>query len=65
VNAPLLRIGTSSWSSADWVGPFYPDGADAASYLGHYATHFDTVECDATFYRIPTAKTVDGGYLLG
>lgn len=55
-----LRVGTSSWSSPDWRGPFYPEGAEPASFLAHYATHFDTVECDATFYGIPTAKTVDG-----
>jgi uncharacterized protein YecE (DUF72 family) len=60
VNACSLRSGTSSWSSNDWRGPLYPEGANAASFLGHYATHFDTVECDATFYRIPSAKTVDG-----
>lgn len=60
MSAPSLRIGTSSWSSDDWRGTFYPDGAEPASYLGHYATEFDTVECDATFYRIPSAKTVDG-----
>jgi uncharacterized protein YecE (DUF72 family) len=28
-------------------------------FLAHYATRFDTVECDATFYRIPAARTVD------
>ena len=55
-----LRIGTSSWSSNDWRGPFYPEGTIAVDFLGLYAEHFDTVECDATFYRIPTAKTVDG-----
>lgn len=60
MGTPSLRIGTSSWSSADWIGPFYPPGSDAASFLAHYATEFDTVECDATFYRIPSAKTVDG-----
>jgi uncharacterized protein YecE (DUF72 family) len=60
VRAPSLRIGTSSWSSADWVGPFYPEGAAPASFLAHYAGEFDTVECDATFYRTPSAKTVDG-----
>jgi len=60
VNGPSLRIGTSSWSSSDWVGPFYPEGAGAGDFLGHYATHFDTVECDATFYGIPKPKTVDG-----
>ena len=55
-----MRIGTSSWSSPDWRGPFYPEGAEAGSFLAHYAARFDTVECDATFYRIPSAKTVDG-----
>jgi uncharacterized protein YecE (DUF72 family) len=55
-----LRIGTSSWSSSDWIGPFYPEGMQAASFLAHYAAEFDTVECDATFYRIPSQKTVDG-----
>ena len=60
MSGPSLRIGTSSWSSNDWRGPFYPEGADPASFLGHYAGHFDTVECDATFYRTPSAKTVDG-----
>ena len=60
MKAPQLRIGTSSWSSEDWRGVFYPEGADAGSFLAHYASRFDTVECDATFYRIPTARTVDG-----
>lgn len=60
MNARSLRIGTSSWSSDDWRGTLYPEGAEPASYLGHYAAAFDTVECDATFYRIPSAKTVDG-----
>ncbi len=62
-DAPVVssvRVGTSSWSSHDWRGPFYPEGAGAESFLAHYATHFDTVECDATFYGIPSAKTVDG-----
>ena len=38
MGTPSLRIGTSSWSSADWIGPFYPPGSDAASFLAHYAT---------------------------
>jgi uncharacterized protein YecE (DUF72 family) len=60
MKTPGLRIGTSSWSSADWVGPFYPPGTRPADFLSIYAERFDTVECDATFYGIPTAKTVAG-----
>jgi uncharacterized protein YecE (DUF72 family) len=55
---PNLRLGTSSWSSEDWVGPFYPPGTAPAAFLPEYARHFDTVEVDATFYRTPSATMV-------
>jgi uncharacterized protein YecE (DUF72 family) len=53
-----VRLGTSSWSSEDWVGPFYPPGTPPAAFITEYAKHFDTVEVDATFYRIPAASMV-------
>ncbi len=55
-----LRVGTSSWSAQDWVGPFYPPGTAPGDFLRVYAERFDTVECDATFYAIPAERTVDG-----
>jgi len=55
-----LRVGTSSWSEDDWRGPFYPPNARPREFLGHYSRVFDTVECDATFYAIPSERTVDG-----
>ncbi len=59
-NPSLVRFGTSSFSSEDWVGPFYPDGTKPAEFLGYYAKQFDTVEVDATYYAIPSARTVAG-----
>ncbi|MFQ5655022.1 MAG: DUF72 domain-containing protein [Planctomycetota bacterium] len=56
---PGLRIGTSSWSTRDWVGGFYPPGTPPHRYIEHYSTVFDTVEIDATFYRMPTERNVD------
>jgi len=56
---PPLRIGTSSWSAPSWEGPFYPKGTLPADYLPFYASEFDTVEVDATFYRTPSARMVD------
>ncbi len=53
-----LRLGTSSWSSQDWVGVFYPPGATSAEFISEYAKHFDTVEVDSTFYRTPPAAVV-------
>lgn len=54
-----LRIGTAGWSYRDWKGRFYPSapspGFDALTY---YAEHFDTVEVNTTFYRIPRHDVV-------
>lgn len=55
-----IRIGTSGWSYDDWVGPFYPPGTTKGEYLNHYATQFDTVEVDSTFYHPPSPAMVRG-----
>jgi len=56
----LVRFGTSSFSSKDWVGPFYPPGTAPGAFLSRYAEAFDTVEVDATYYALPSARLVDG-----
>lgn len=56
----LVRLGTSSFSSEDWVGPFYPPGMKAGAFLEYYARQFDCVEVDATYYAIPRRSVVDG-----
>ncbi len=55
-----LRVGTSSWSSRDWCGPFYPNPIAPAEMIGFYATRFDTVEIDSTWHGMPSPGTVDG-----
>ncbi|MFH1277704.1 MAG: DUF72 domain-containing protein [Candidatus Eisenbacteria bacterium] len=57
---PGLHLGTSSFGNADWVGPFYPEGAKAADFLRHYSALLPAVEIDATWYASPSAKLVDG-----
>jgi uncharacterized protein YecE (DUF72 family) len=56
----LVRFGTSSFSSEDWVGPFYEPGTPPGDFLRVYARAFDTVEVDSTYYAVPSARTVDG-----
>jgi uncharacterized protein YecE (DUF72 family) len=53
-----IRIGTSAFTAAGWPGTFYPVGLKPAEYLSYYATKFDTVEVDSTFYRTPSMATV-------
>jgi uncharacterized protein YecE (DUF72 family) len=55
-----LRIGTSGWTYAHWRGVFYPRGVAQRKWLEYYATHFDTVEINATFYRLPAESTFLG-----
>src|ERR1043166_9242875 len=48
-----LHAGTSGYSYAEWKGTFYPDGMPASKMLAFYARHFDTVEINNTYYRMP------------
>lgn len=52
-----VRIGCSGWNYGDWRGDFYPRGVPASGWLRHYASVFDTVEVNATFYRLPKRET--------
>jgi len=54
-----VRIGTSGWAYKHWRSVVYPDGLPARRWFEHYATLFDTVELNTTFYRLPTAEAVD------
>ena len=53
-----IFIGTSGWHYAHWSGPFYPQGLPKEGFLGYYARHFDTVEVNSSFYRLPEEDTV-------
>lgn len=53
-----VRIGCSGWSYRSWVGGLYPEGLGSSHWLERYAEVFDTVEVNATFYRLPEKKTV-------
>jgi uncharacterized protein YecE (DUF72 family) len=49
-----IFVGTSGWTYDDWYGPFYPEDIKTSERLSFYAEQFDTVEVNATFYRLPT-----------
>ena len=50
-----IRVGTSAFTAEGWEGTFYPKGLAAREQLTYYATQFDTVELDNTFYRTPAS----------
>ncbi len=51
-----LQVGTSGYSFADWVGPFYPPGTPKGKMLDFYSEHFSSVEVNSTYYRIMSPK---------
>jgi len=54
-----LRVGTSGWSYRHWRGRFYPTDLKPREQLRFYASRFDTVEINASFYRLPSEQTVE------
>ena len=56
--AENVRIGCSGWSYPDWAGVVYPPGLASGQRFSWYAEQFDTVELNTTFYRLPSATTV-------
>jgi uncharacterized protein YecE (DUF72 family) len=52
-------IGTMGWSYDHWEGNFSPEDTGPAGYLSEYAKHFNSVEVNSTFYRIPRTTTVE------
>jgi uncharacterized protein YecE (DUF72 family) len=49
-----VRIGTSGWVYPHWRGRFYPEELRQKDWFAHYARHFDTVEINNSFYRLPS-----------
>jgi uncharacterized protein YecE (DUF72 family) len=54
------RVGCSGWVYKDWRGIVYPKDLPQRRWFEHYATIFDTVEVNNSFYRLPTVAMVEG-----
>jgi uncharacterized protein YecE (DUF72 family) len=54
-----IHVGTMGWSYNFWVGNFYDEGTRSNGYLTEYSKHFDTVEINNTFYRIPNVTSLE------
>jgi uncharacterized protein YecE (DUF72 family) len=49
-----VRVGTSGWVYRHWRGVFYPDRLRVKDWFAFYASRFDTVELNNTFYGLPS-----------
>jgi len=53
-----VRVGCSGWNYRSWRGELYPQGLPTSRWLERYAERFDTVEVNATFYRLASRESV-------
>jgi uncharacterized protein YecE (DUF72 family) len=57
---PSIHVGCSGWVYKHWRGILYPEGLPQKRWFERYAEEFDTVEINASFYRLPLASTFEG-----
>lgn len=55
-----VSVGIGSWADSEYVGLLYPKGLPANRRLRHYATTFDRVEVNSSYYSTPRATVVAG-----
>jgi uncharacterized protein YecE (DUF72 family) len=54
-----VRVGTCSWADKSLVAHWYPKGVKSAEErLRYYIEHFDAVEADSPYYRLPEEPMV-------
>jgi uncharacterized protein YecE (DUF72 family) len=55
----IAHVGTSGWQYRDWRGVLYPSGLPQGDWLPHFASTFETVEVNNSFYRLPERSTFE------
>jgi uncharacterized protein YecE (DUF72 family) len=55
-----IHVGCSGWVYRHWKGDFYPADLPQKRWFEHYSAAFDTVEINASFYRVPLESTFNG-----
>lgn len=54
----MIFLGTQGWSYKSWEGVFYPKGTPPGQYLAQYATQFNAIEIDSSFYGTPRLSNI-------
>jgi uncharacterized protein YecE (DUF72 family) len=55
-------IGCSGFSYKEWKGIFYPDGLPQSKWFEYYASRFNSLELNVTFYRFPQVAMLRGWF---
>ena len=55
-----VLIGTAGFFYPHWRGTFYPQNLPRKDWFRYYAKHFNTVELNVSFYRLPKREIFEG-----
>ncbi len=57
-----IYVGTSGYNYAHWKEVFYPKSLPQNKWLEFYSQHFNSVELNVTFYRLPSKEVFQKWY---
>ena len=57
-NLPKFYVGLAKWGKKEWIGHLYPGGTKESAFQTQYLHHFNTIEFNATHYKLPSEQDV-------
>jgi uncharacterized protein YecE (DUF72 family) len=54
----LAYVGCAKWGIKEWTGLIYPEKTKEINFLNEYIKHFNSIELNAAFYKMPTPDQV-------
>ena len=58
IKDPAIYIGCAKWGRKEWLGKIYPLKTKEKDFLDHYVHHYNSIELNATHYKVYDAATV-------
>jgi uncharacterized protein YecE (DUF72 family) len=55
---PSVWLGCAKWGRKEWIGKIYPPGTREKDFLEHYVQHYNSIELNATSYKMPTVPQI-------
>jgi uncharacterized protein YecE (DUF72 family) len=55
----MFYCGTCGFSYNDWIGVYYPESLPRKNWLSYYASEFNALELNSTYYCLPGLATME------
>src|SRR3954452_25194338 len=54
-----IYFGCAKWGRKEWIGKMYPKGTRDAQFLDQYVTHYNSIELNATHYKVYRPEEIE------